>query len=303
MLWVGHLKSSLVMQPDWYCGGLNCHTILVLKPREMLKWVKVTQSCLTLFNPMDNTVCGILQARRLEWVAFPFSKGSSQPSDWTQVSHITGGFFTNWATREALRYWSQMKMSWNLIQNSQIVFSKTQWLTKKYSQCHTHEKVCWSSVAQSYWTRCDTIDCSTPGLPALHCLPEFAQTHVHSFNNVIQLSHPLSSPVLSLSQHQGLFQWVSSSHQDGQGTGASVSASVISMSIQGWFPLGLTGLISLCPRNTQESSLAPQLESISSLVLSLNDPTLISIRDYWKNHNWLYKKYREKQYIVINQIS
>ena len=51
--------------------------------------------------PMDYTVHGILQARILEWVAFPFSRGSSQPRDWTQVSHIAGGFFTSWATREA----------------------------------------------------------------------------------------------------------------------------------------------------------------------------------------------------------
>ena len=63
--------------------------------------VKVAQSCLTLFDPMDYIVHGILQARILEWVAFSFSKGSSQPRDWTQVSHITGGFFTSWATREA----------------------------------------------------------------------------------------------------------------------------------------------------------------------------------------------------------
>ena len=47
------------------------------------------------------TVHGILQARILEWVAFPFSKGSSQLRDWTQVSYIAGGFFTSWATREA----------------------------------------------------------------------------------------------------------------------------------------------------------------------------------------------------------
>ena len=60
--------------------------------------VKVTQLCPTLWNPMDYTVHGILQARILEWVAFPFSKGSSQPRDWTQVSRIAGGFFTNWAT-------------------------------------------------------------------------------------------------------------------------------------------------------------------------------------------------------------
>ena len=56
--------------------------------------VKVTQLCLTLCDPMDY-VHGILQARILEWVAFPFSEGSSQPRDQTQVSHIAGGFFTS----------------------------------------------------------------------------------------------------------------------------------------------------------------------------------------------------------------
>ena len=48
---------------------------------------------------------GILQARIVEWVAFPFSRGSSQPRDQTQVSCIAGGFFTSWATREAQEYW------------------------------------------------------------------------------------------------------------------------------------------------------------------------------------------------------
>ena len=55
---------------------------------------------------MDYTVHGILQARILEQVAFPFSRGSSQPRDQTQVSSIAGGFFTSWATREAQEYWS-----------------------------------------------------------------------------------------------------------------------------------------------------------------------------------------------------
>ena len=54
---------------------------------------KITQLCLTLCNPMDCTVHGILQARILEWVAVPFSRGSSQPRDQTQVSQIGGGFF------------------------------------------------------------------------------------------------------------------------------------------------------------------------------------------------------------------
>ena len=58
--------------------------------------VKVTQSGLTLYDPMDCIVHGILQARILEWVAFPFSRlRSSQPKDRTQVSRIAGGFFTS----------------------------------------------------------------------------------------------------------------------------------------------------------------------------------------------------------------
>ena len=68
--------------------------------------VKVAQSCPTLCDPVDYTVHGILQARILKSVAFPFSRGSSQPRDWTQVSHIAGSFFTSWATREAQEYWS-----------------------------------------------------------------------------------------------------------------------------------------------------------------------------------------------------
>ena len=64
--------------------------------------VKVTQSCPTLWNTMDYVVHGILQARILEWVACPFSSGSSQPMNWTRVSCIAGRFITYWAIREAL---------------------------------------------------------------------------------------------------------------------------------------------------------------------------------------------------------
>ena len=73
-----------------------------------------------------------------------------------------------------------------------------------------------SSVAQSCPTLCDPMDCSSPGLPVHHQLPEFTQIHVHWVCDAIQPSHPLSSPSLptfNLSQHQGLFKWVSSSHQ------------------------------------------------------------------------------------------
>ena len=67
------------------------------KPRyfKVLMKVKVTQSCPALCKPMDYTVHGILQARILEWVAYPFSRGSSQLRDQTQVSHIAGKFFTS----------------------------------------------------------------------------------------------------------------------------------------------------------------------------------------------------------------
>ena len=64
----------------------------------ILEKVKVADSCLTLCGSMEYTVHGILQARILEWVAFPFSRGSSQSRGQTQVSHIAGRFFTSWAT-------------------------------------------------------------------------------------------------------------------------------------------------------------------------------------------------------------
>ena len=73
-----------------------------------------------------------------------------------------------------------------------------------------------SSVAQSCLTLCDPMNCSIPGLPVHHQLLESTQTHVHWVGDAIQPSHPLPSPsppALNLSQHQGLFQWVSSSHQ------------------------------------------------------------------------------------------
>ena len=72
------------------------------------------------------------------------------------------------------------------------------------------------SVAQSCWTLCYPKDCSMPGFPVLHYLPEFAQIHVHWVEDAIQPTHllsPPSPPALHLSQHQGLFQWVNSSHE------------------------------------------------------------------------------------------
>ena len=68
--------------------------------------MKVAQWCLTPCDCMDYTVHGILQARILEWVAVPFSRGYPQPRDQTQVSYIAGRFFTILATKEAQEYWS-----------------------------------------------------------------------------------------------------------------------------------------------------------------------------------------------------
>ena len=132
------------------------------------------------------------------------------------------------------------------------------------------------------------MDCSMSGLPVLHCLPEFTQTHVHWVGDAIQASHPLlpPSPALNLPQHQGLFKWVSSSYQ---------VAKVLEFQLQhqsfhwlfrtDFLQNGLIG--SPCsPRDSQECSPTPQFKSINSLALSfLHSPTLTSIHDHWKNHS------------------
>ena len=130
---------------------------------------------------------------------------------------------------------------------------------------------------------------STPGLPVHHQLPEVTQTHIHRVGDAIQPSRPPSSPslpALNLSQHQGLFKRVSSSHQ---------AAKVLEFQLQhqsfqrnsraDLLQNGLVG--SPCsPRDSQESSPIPQFKSINSSALSfLYNPTLTSIHDYWKNHN------------------
>ena len=93
-------------------------------------------------------------------------------------------------------------------------------------KCKLWEEVWWglykdsvqfSAVAQSCLTLCDPMNCSMPGLPVHHHLPEFTQTQVHWVGDAIQPSYPLSSPSppgpIPPAQHQGLFQWVNSSHE------------------------------------------------------------------------------------------
>ena len=146
-----------------------------------------------------------------------------------------------------------------------------------------------SSIAQSCPTLCDPMNCSTPGLPVHHHLPEFTQTRVHRVSDAIQPSHPRSSPsppAPSPSQHQSLFQRVNSSHE---------VAKVLEFQLQhhsfqrnpraDFLQNALVG--SPCsPRDSQESSPTPQFKSINSLALSLlHSPTLTSIHDYGKNHS------------------
>ena len=139
-----------------------------------------------------------------------------------------------------------------------------------------------SSVTQSHLTLYDSMDCDIPGFPIHHQLQKLAQTHVHWVSDAIQPSHPLlslSPPAFNLSQHQGLFKWVSSSHE---------VAKVLEFQLQhqDWFPLGWTGWISLQSKELSRVFSNITVQSINSLVFSfLYSPILTFIHDYWKNHS------------------
>ena len=119
-----------------------------------------------------------------------------------------------------------------------------------------------SSVTQSCPTLCDSMDCSMPGLPVHHQLPEFTQTHVHWVGDAIQPSYPLSSPshpAFNLSQHQGLFKWVSSSHQVAKVFSISPSneySGLISFSIDRFDLLAVQGTLkSLLQHHSSKASM------------------------------------------------
>ena len=102
-----------------------------------------------------------------------------------------------------------------------------------------------TSVAQSWTTLCNPMDCNTPGLPVHHQLPEFTQSHVHWVGDAIKPSHPLSSPSPPAFQSfpaSGSFQISQLFASGGQSIGISASASVLPMNIQDWSPLGWTSL-------------------------------------------------------------
>ena len=130
------------------------------------------------------------------------------------------------------------------------------------------------------------MDCNSPGFPVLHCLPEFTQPHVHGVSDAVKSSDlllPPFPPAFNPSQHQVLFQWVSSSHQvlEFQPQYQSFQWTFRTDFLWEWL------VWSPCsPWDSQESSPTLQFKSINSSVLSfLYSPTLTSIHDYWKNHS------------------
>ena len=136
---------------------------------------------------------------RRKWQPTPvFLPGESQDSGawWAAVYGVA-------------QSWTWLK---RLSSSSSIRDNKDEYVSRKYRNKTTIQ---FSSVTQSCLTLCDPMNRSTPGLPVHHQLPEFTQTHIHRVGDAIQPSNPLSSPsppALNLSQHQGLFKWVSSSH-------------------------------------------------------------------------------------------
>ena len=159
------------------------------------------------------------------------------------------------------------QLSWEI-----ILFKITKWRCWNIPMYFVlRRKVQFNLVTQSCPTLCDPMNCSTPGLPVYHQLQEFTQTHVHWVSDAIQPSYPLSSPsrpALNLSQHQGLFKWISSSHQ----VGKVLEFQLQHQSFQ-WICRadvlddGLVGS-SCSPRDSWESSPTPQFKSINSSALA-----------------------------------
>ena len=128
-----------------------------------------------------------------------------------------------------------------------------------------------SSVAQWCLTLCDPLDCSTPDFPVHHQPPELAQTHVRRVGDAIQPSHPLSSPsplTFNLFQHQGLFQWVGSSHEVAKALELQLQHQPFRWIFRTDFLYSWLVWSPRSPGDSQESSPTPQFKSIQSSVLS-----------------------------------
>ena len=176
----------------------------------------------------------------------------------------------NWTQMSKAVLFKIAKPGNNLNANQQVERAKV--VAYSYSsKLFNNKMIQFSSAVQSCPTLCNPMDYSMPGFPVHHQLLEPSQTHVHWVGDAIQPSHPLSfpsPPAFNLSQHQGLFQWVSSSHQ---------VAKVLEFQLQHqsfqWIfrtdPLYKEQVGSPCgPRDSQESSPTTQLKSIKSSALS-----------------------------------
>ena len=142
---------------------------------------------------------------------FPSPGDHPDPGIESCVSYIGNWILYHWATREALPCHFLMRCS--PVDSQHHICRNC--VSLSVFCLHLIQRQSVSSVAQSSLTLCDPVDCSTPGFPVHHQLLELAQIHVHDVSDAIQPSHPLSShspPAFNLSQHQGLFQLVSSSH-------------------------------------------------------------------------------------------
>ena len=175
-------------------------------------------------SPPGFSVHGILQARILEWVAIPSSMGSSQTRDWTQVSCITGRFFTIWATREApeslMEDFKKENAGLSSVQLSHSVVSNS----LQPHGLHHARPPCPSPTPRVY----------------SNSRPLSRWCHPTILSSVIPFSSRLQSFPAS-----GSFQMSQLFASGGQSTGVSASTSVLPMNIQDWFPLGWTGWISL----------------------------------------------------------
>ena len=144
------------------------------------------------------------------------------------------------------------------------------------------------SVTQSWQTLWDPVDCSMPGCPVPHHLLKFSQVHIHCISDPTQPSHPLMpSPLsaLNLSQHQGLFQWVGCLHQVTKILELQLQHQSFQWVFRVYFPWDWLFWSPCCPRDSQESSPAPQFEGINSLALCLYGPALTTVHDHWEDHS------------------
>ena len=164
-------------------------------------------------------------------------------------------------------------MSKNLVRRSVGRVSETWFLKRVWYVQKCQKLLCGrlSLVTKSCPTLCNSMNSRMPGFMILHNLQEFAQTPVHWVSDDIQLSYPLSSPSLAfnLSQNQGPFPVNRLFESGGQSMRTSASASVLPVNIQDWFPLRLTGWISLLSKGLSRVSPTVQEHKFFSVQLSL----------------------------------